>query len=159
MNPPRAVELVPIHALESNGVNEIPAAIAIVLGRQLDLPVNNSIVQTNSVGHTGASGLHRLANQAHFEGHVIPCQAYVLVDDFVGPGGTLANLIGYIGSHGGEPLAATVLTGKAYSAKLAPVAKLIHALRHKHGRDFENCWQQYFGLGTARHSWRSLRQI
>jgi hypothetical protein len=62
-----AVELVPIHALESAGVNEIPAALARLLSGQLNLPVNNSIVQTNSVGHTGASGFHRLANQALFE--------------------------------------------------------------------------------------------
>ena len=143
----RAVELVPIHALESNGVNEIPAAVAKVIARLLDLPVNNSLVQTNSVGHTGASGFHRLANHARFEGQVISGQAYVLVDDFVGQGGTLANLIGYISSQGGETLGATVLTGKAYSAKLAPDAELIQALRQKHGRDFENWWQQHFGFG------------
>ncbi len=51
-----SAELVPIHALESAGVNEIPAALARLLSTQLDLPVNHSIVQTNSVGHTGASG-------------------------------------------------------------------------------------------------------
>jgi len=68
----RPVELIPIHALESEGVNEIPAAFANELSRQLGLLVNRSIVQTNSVGHTGASGYRRLANQALFEGQIFP---------------------------------------------------------------------------------------
>jgi adenine/guanine phosphoribosyltransferase-like PRPP-binding protein len=42
------------------------------------------------------------------------------VDDFVGQGGTLANLIGFIKSLGGHVVGATALTGKPYSAKLAP---------------------------------------
>ena len=98
------VELVPIHALETTGVNEIPVALAKLLARQLKLPCNNSIVQSNSVGHTGASGFHRLAHQAQFVGEVIAGQQYFLLDDFVGQGGTLANLVGFICSRGGKVL-------------------------------------------------------
>ena len=76
-------------------------------------------MQLNSVGHTGADGFTRLANQALFSGNVVAGQEYLVVDDFVGQGGTLANLIGFIRSLGGEVLGATVLTGKSYSAKLA----------------------------------------
>jgi len=140
-------ELVPIHALESEGVNQIPVAMARHLGRQLSVPINTSIVQSNSVGHTGASGFHRLANQALFDGHVTPGQRYLIVDDFVGQGGTLANLIGFMTSQGGEVLGATVLTGKQYSAKLAPDESSILALRHKHGGLLENWWHEYFGFG------------
>ena len=43
---------------------------------------------------------------------------YFLVDDFIGQGGTLANLKGYLESRGAAVLGATALTGKAYSAKL-----------------------------------------
>jgi hypothetical protein len=143
----RSIELVPIHALESEGVNEIPAALATVLSRLLGLPVNNSIVQLNSVGHTGADGFKRLANQALFSGTVVAGQWYFVVDDFVGQGGTLANLIGFIRSQGGAVLGATVLTGKPYSAKLAPDEAQIQALRAKHGPDLEEWWQQSFGFG------------
>ena len=144
----RPVELVPIHALESAGVNEIPAALATVLSRLLrGLPANKSIVQLNSVGHTGADGFRRLANQALFSGAIVPGQGYFVVDDFVGQGGTLANLIGYIRSQGGEVLGATVLTGKPYSAKLAPDEEQVQALRAKHGPEFEEWWQQSFGFG------------
>ena len=142
-----AVELVPIHALESAGVNEIPAALARRLSAWLGFPINVSIVQTNTVGHTGASGFQRLANQALFAGEVKPQQRYLIVDDFVGQGGTLANLIGLITSRGGHVVAATVLTGKLYSAKLAPDDSMIRSLRVKHGQDFENWWRQTFGFG------------
>ena len=143
----RVVELVPIHALESGGVNEIPAELAKLLASLLGLSINRSIVQSNSVGHTGASGFQRLAHQAIFVGEVQPGGQYLLVDDFVGQGGTLANLIGFIASHGGRVIGATVLTGKTYSAKLAPDDASIQALREKHGTDFEQWWQRQFGFG------------
>jgi hypothetical protein len=92
----RDVRLLPVHALESEGVNEIPAALAERLSEWLDLPVTESVVQSNTVGHTGASGFQRLANQALFVGEVERGRQYLLVDDFIGQGGTLANLIGYI---------------------------------------------------------------
>ena len=90
-------------------------------------------MQVNSVGHTGADGFTRLANQALFDGPVQAGQAYYLVDDFVG--------------QGGEILGATVLTGKPYSAKLAPDEAQIRALRAKHGAQLEEWWRQSFGFG------------
>lgn len=44
-------------------------------------------------------------------------------------------------------VAATVLTGKTYSAKLAPEDSLIQALREKHGQDFEDWWRERLGFG------------
>jgi hypothetical protein len=43
----------------------------------------------------------------------------------------------------------TALTGKPYSAKLAPDDAQIQALRDKHGQEFENWWRQRFGFGFA----------
>jgi hypoxanthine-guanine phosphoribosyltransferase len=146
----RLPELVPIHALETEGVNEIPVAFANVLSRLLGLAVNRSFMQLNSVGHTGADGFKRLANQALFEGRAVRGTTYLIVDDFVGQGGTLANLIGYIRSEGGEILCATALTGKPYSAKLAPDRGQIEALRHKHGSGLEEWWVERFGFDFDR---------
>jgi hypothetical protein len=143
----RQVVLLPVHALESEGVNEIPAALAERLSEWLGLPITESIVQSNTVGHTGASGFQRLANQALFEGQVERDRNYLLVDDFIGQGGTLANLIGFVEAAGGHVLGATVLTGKPYSAKLSPDRRQIEALRSKHGRDLENWWRERFGFG------------
>ena len=42
---------------------------------------------------------------------IIPGQGYVLVDDFVGMGGTLANMRGYIKAQGGVVIAAVACRG------------------------------------------------
>ena len=98
----RRPTLVSAHALEREGVNAIPEALADELARLLDLPVDSSVVQTNVVSHTGADGFSRLARQAAFTGEIVAGTDYVMVDDFVGQGGTLANLRGIIESAGGH---------------------------------------------------------
>ena len=144
----RALErptLVSAHAYEDKGVNAIPEAFADVLGRQLGWPMDGDILQVNVVSHTGADGWSRLARPAAFDGTVVPGASYVLVDDFVGMGGTLANLKGHLESHGGHVLAAVALTGKPHSAKLAVTPERLHELRAKHGHDLESWWQLKFG--------------
>ena len=64
-----------------------------------------------------------------------------MVDDFVGQGGTLANLRGWIEAHGGTVIGAVGLTGKHYSAKLNPSKEQLHELRQKHGRNLEEWWR------------------
>jgi len=138
--------LVSAHALESNGVNAIPHALAEYLGRVLSWPVETSVVQTNVVGHTGADGFSRLARQAEFDGVVSPGASYVLVDDFVGQGGTLANLRGFLLHGGGHVIGGTVLTGKSYLAILPSDEHQIVQLRKKHGTDLESWWIERFGF-------------
>ena len=142
---PRSPLLVSAHAFEEAGVNAIPEAMAKELGNRLGLDVEASVVQVNLVGHTGADGFSRLARQAAFGGQVQPGREYVLVDDFVGQGGTLANLKGHVETQGGKVIGATVLTGKPFSAKLQPTAEQLSALRTKHGQVFETWWQEKFG--------------
>jgi len=133
------------HAYESEGVNAIPEAFADELAQRLDLVVDSGIVQTNVVAHTGANGFGRLARQPVFEGAVTPGQDYVLVDDFVGMGGTLANLRGYIEAQGGKVVGDVTLTGKPYSAKLSLDKAQLQELREKHGKELETWWQENFG--------------
>ena len=140
----RTPTLVSAHAFEREGINAIPEVFADQLGQVLGWPVDAGIVQTNVVGHTGSNGFWRLARQAEFEGKVMPACEYVLVDDFVGMGGTLANLKGYIESNGGRVVAAATLTGKPYSAKLTPLPQTLQALREKHGTELENWWIGHF---------------
>ena len=139
--------LVSAHAFEREGVNAIPQVFADQLGKVLGWPVDAGVVQVNVVFHTGANGFWRLARQAEFEGPVKPGRDYVLVDDFVGMGGTLANLKGYIESNGGHVVAAVSLTGNPHSAKLAPTPERLNELREKHGTDFENWWIGRFAHG------------
>lgn len=133
------------HAFERHGINAIPEALARKLSDILGLMVEHTIVQVNVVRHTGADGFGRLARQAAFQGKITPGATYFLVDDFIGQGGTLANLRGFIETEGGSVLGATVLTGKPFSAKLALELGQLQSLREKHGQDFEVWWHGRFG--------------
>ena len=82
--------LVSAHAYEREGVNAIPEIFAEDIGNRLGWPVDSGVVQINVVAHTGADGFTRLARQAEFDGPIQAGYEYVLVDDFVGMGGTLA---------------------------------------------------------------------
>ena len=137
--------LVSAHAYEREGVNAIPAALAQLLGHHLGLEFSTAVMQSNVVSHTGADGYGRLARQARFEGDVHQAREYVMVDDFIGQGGTLANLRGWVEKQGGRVVGAVGLTGKPYSAKLSPSKEQIHELRQKHGADLEKWWKRHFG--------------
>lgn len=151
--------LTSVHAYEAVGINRIPAVFAEVLAERLGLRAEESVVQTNRTGHTGASGYHRLAYPALFDGEVELGRAYVLVDDFVGQGGTLANLKGFIENKGGRAILATTLTGKPYSARLTPAAATLRALRAKHGDELETWWKEALGYGFAHLSESEARYL
>lgn len=138
--------LVAVHAEEAVGVNAIPAEMVNLCSHFLNWPVEPHIVQSNVVNHTGADGFSRMARQAEFKGPVVAGKKYVIVDDFVGQGGTIANLRGHIHAHGGYVVGATSLTGKTYSARLVPTVEQLIALRCKHGQ-IEHWWRQRFGFG------------
>ena len=74
----------------------------------------------------------------------------MIVDDFIGQGGTIANLKGYVESKGGRVILATCLTGQAYSAKLTLSDNTLSALRAKHGKALEDWFEQTFGYGLDR---------
>jgi len=145
--------LVSAHAHERGGINAIPIALATLLGTRLGLPREATVVQTNVVSHTGASGYGRLARQARFSGELQPGREYVLVDNFVGQGGTLANLRGWVHAVGGKAIGARVLTGKKHSARLSPSKERLDALRERHGVGLEQWWRDQFG-----HSFDCLTQ-
>lgn len=107
------------------------------------------VIQINRVVHTGADGYHRLALPALFDGEVKESE-YFLVDDFVGQGGTLANLRGFVESRGAKVLGATSLTGKGYSAKLRLTKETLQGLKGKHGTELEQWWVAAFGYGFER---------
>lgn len=137
--------MVPVHALEDLGFNRIPGAFAELLGERLNLEVEMGIIQANVVNHTGASGWQRMVRPPVFDGPVAAGREYFLVDDFVGQGGTLANLRGYLLQGGGSVLGATTLTGRADSATLTLQSGTLEALGAKHGKEIENWWESVFG--------------
>lgn len=144
----RPTLLLPVVADELTGFNAIPDAMAQVLGNELGTPViAGEIVQTNKVGHTRAPAFQRLVTPATFEGQVQPGANYVLVDDHVGLGGTLANLRGYVEARGGEVIAITTLTESrdARIISLQPATRIV--LWERHGQALDDLWQSQFGYG------------
>lgn len=137
-----------VHAEEAVSRNAIPGAMADVLGKLLGLDVDVDIVQAAKVGRTAQDGFGRLANQPSFDGPVRTDKPYLIMDDTLTQGGTLANLKGYIEHRGGEVLAATALTGKQYSAKIAIDSSTLERLRDQYdGTGLEAWWQNRFGYG------------
>ena len=86
-----------------------------------------------------------MTRPAMFEGEFLTGGKFLLVDDFVGQGGTLANLRGFILQHGGHVVGAVTLTGRGDSAKLSLTTETLEALRHKHGQKIEIWWAETFG--------------
>jgi hypothetical protein len=138
--------LVPVIAREAAGKNKLPLVYAHELEQALGLKVTADIVQATKAGHTGAAAAERIVRRAEFDGPVEPGRAYVLVDDHVTLGGTLADLRAYIESKGGRVIAATSLSASAGSHRLALPAERLAALRNKLG-DAEAWFKERFGHG------------
>ncbi len=140
--------LLPVTALEATGFNAIPDAFARLIGRRLDWRISSGeIVQTNRVGHTRARTFNRFVTPAAFTGAVESGGRYLLVDDHVGIGGTLANLKGHIETSGGAVIAMTTLTESRDGRQIALGVETRDMLWNQHGRDLENLWREQFGHG------------
>lgn len=140
--------LLPVIADEDKGFNAIPDAMAQVLGRDLDLSaISGEIVQANKVGHTRARTFQRIVTPAEFDGEVVRGADYVLVDDHVGIGGTLANLRGYVERHGGHIIAMTTLTENREGRRISLRAETQAMLEAKHGKALDQLWRRNFGYG------------
>lgn len=140
--------LLPITALETTGFNAIPDAMAQVLGKTLGVEISaGEIVQSNKVGHTRARAYNRLVTPAAFEGEVRAGRTYILVDDHVGLGGTLANLKGYLEIKGASVAAMTTLTQSRDAHEIAFKPQTLDVLRERHGEALETFWREEFGHG------------
>ena len=139
--------VISVQAEEREGNNAIPRIFAEMLADRLGVDADSEIVQANVVSPTGARGFHRIAMQPIFDGHVRPSWSYLIVDDFVGMGGTMANLRGLIEGRGGRVVGATTLTGKPHSAKIALDPVTLERLRLRHGKSLEDWWKSRFGGG------------
>lgn len=139
--------VVPVRSVEQDGLdNAIPEALASVISDKLNLAVDiNGIRQNERVGRTGSDGWHRIANQPTFSGDVINSN-YIIADDTLAQGGTVAQLKEYIESNGGKVILVTALTGKQYSATIGLQKTTLSLLREKHG-SIEKWFKESFGYG------------
>ena len=138
--------VVAVQSQEATGNNRIPRMAAEVLAQRLGLQVSEDIVQAAKVNRSGGDALHRLTNQPPFTGKVEKGRDYVLIDDTLTQGGTLAQLKTHIEDNGGKVVLATALTGKDYSRKIALNSQSLADVRERFG-SIEPWWRDQFGYG------------
>lgn len=139
--------LVPILAKEANGNNRIPLSMVYALSQKLDLPFSDEIYQINKVSRTDTGIYHRYAFQPEFDGKVEAGKSYLIVDDTLSVGGTIAGLKGYIENHGGKVLGATVMTAHESALDIVIKPNMLQSLNQKHGDSLNQFWQNEFGYG------------
>lgn len=138
--------MVPVLAVETAGRNKIPVVVAERLAGALGLNVGTDIVQSVKAKRTSLTGLDRIFQQPEFDGPVQPGQAYLLVDDTLTQGGTLAALAAHIQHGGGRVVGSFALTGKQYSATLRLSPETLKQVRERYG-DIEDEFRAATGRG------------
>lgn len=141
--------VVAVHAEEQSGRNKIPVAFATLIEQKLGIEADLSIVQAKKVNRGGADGVARLIKTVPFSGNVEAGKRYLLVDDTLTQGGTLASLKGYIEENGGDVVGASTLMGKQYSAKMALQPDTLANLQKIAGKDFEQWWNEALGYSFS----------
>ena len=114
---------------------------------RLDLDVELGIIQGDKVGRTGTGADHRLAFNPMFEGDVKQGGKYLIVDDTLTMGGTIASLRGYVENRGGKVIGAFVMTAHEGALDLPVRASMLAAIENKHGPLMHQFWQETFGYG------------
>lgn len=138
--------VVPVHAEERNGRNQIPLQFARYIGKRGGLQVDDGIVQTNMVGRTGTDAWYRLVNRPTFDGAVQPGRQYILVDDNVTGGGTFGELRHYIEARGGRVVAMASIGAAQFSTNIALTPATKALLETKYGRESVNAFLREIGL-------------
>lgn len=111
--------------------NMIPLALASTIG----LPIYLGVHMLHTHHRKNMTAIGRLAHKPVFYGSVPVGMDFILVDDIVTQGGTMAALRRYILSQGGRVLAVTALAYSVGSTILAPRQENIMKMNDKFGNE------------------------
>lgn len=89
--------------------NMLAHAGAARLAKELGLEIDTNIIQTGTESRKSMGRLERLFKPATFSGASQAGRLYIIVDDVMSSGSTLADMRGHLKSHGSELAFATVL--------------------------------------------------
>ncbi len=138
--------------------NLIPLAMAHLIADRFQLEVCRDIYQRSGTGRTGRSALDRLLLQPEFTGKVERGRKYIIVDDVLTMGGSIAGLASYIESNGGKVICTTVLANQSQVAatakerlkpkelELLVKPQVVHSIEKKFGWRFENVFEKAVGF-------------
>lgn len=140
------VVLLPLLAQDVNGNNKIPLAVAEALSNQLNVPFTTDIVQKEKIGRTYRGGDYRLAFNPTFEGKVESSKAYLIIDDTVTMGGTIASLHGHLKNRGADVIGA--MTMRVHGLLDLPIQQTLHAeLIRAYGSELNDFRNEKFNYG------------
>lgn len=140
-------KILPVISKEATGHNKIPLALAMLLENMLELEVELGIIQSDLVARTGSGSDYRIAFNPKFVGKVDRGRDYLIVDDTLTMGGTIASLRGYVEKNGGHVVAAMVMTAHKQVLNIAITPKMIEDIHRKHGTAMNNFFEEFFGYG------------
>ncbi len=155
-------KIVPVVAQNGAKKNKLPIALATVLAQRLGLEVETNVVQSNMPMRTGSGVNHRLANHPRFataEGFT-PSESYLIVDDVITTGGTIAGLRGYLETEtGGKVLGVSVLGARSDRLVLPVTDDTIRRIRQKLGSRIDTILQEELGYGLERFTEGEARAL
>ncbi|MDR2364579.1 MAG: LPD5 domain-containing protein [Zoogloeaceae bacterium] len=147
---PNAI-VVPVHAEEAAGRNQIPRKLADYIGQAAGLEVDTDIVQSKRVGRTGQDAMYRLAFRPEFDGPVEKGREYLLVDDVVTGGGTFSELRQHIEKNGGKVADMVSLGAAKFSTNIALSDATRLELERVHGVESLQQFLKEMGLYDGNH--------
>ena len=140
--------LLPVLAVESVGRNKIPQMLAETLSARLGWRTESGIVQISRAMHTDSGADHRLVSHSFFDGKIDPDAGYILIDDTLTMGGTLADFRGFIMSRGGQVMGAAVAVAHEGALHLPIRDKMRQDIFAKYGKDIvQEFSHEEFGYG------------
>lgn len=140
--------LLPVLAAESVGRNKIPLMLAETLSARLGWRTESGVVQISRAMHTNSGADHRLVSRSLFDGEIDPDAGYILIDDTLTMGGTLADLRGFIMSRGGQVIGAAVAVAHEGALRLPVSDRMRQDIFTKYGKDVvQEFSHEEFGYG------------
>jgi hypothetical protein len=111
------------------GKNVIPLALA----QEIGLPTWNNVLRIDTKPRKSLPAIQRLLHKPVFVGHIQEGINYIIVDDIITQGGTIAALREYVLARGGKIVAVVALAYAIGSHNIAPTNEILFRLHFKFG--------------------------
>jgi AcrR family transcriptional regulator len=122
--------------------NVLPLALCINIG----LPISLTVQGFTPRRRTNLSAIERILCRPIFAGDITPGKNYILVDDVITQGATVAALIHFVTQNGGKVCAVTTLAYARGSRRIVPSKEIRDKLKQRFGKKIIRLFEEY-GLG------------
>jgi len=125
-----------------NRSNALPLALSINIG----LPICLSVQCFKQSRRTNMSAIERIVCRPVFSGDITPGKKYILIDDVITQGATIAALIYFVSQNGGKVCAVSSLARARGSRRILPAKENRDKLKQQFGKELTIFLEEY-GLG------------